>query len=91
MSKSSLLKKSKSSLPTRGAWIEITYLTAAKAKGKSRSPHGERGLKSERQPGKQPQCQSLPTRGAWIEILDSIPTAASITQSLPTRGAWIEI
>ena len=34
---------------------------------KSRSPHGERGLKLKQSPGAPTLPLSLPTRGAWIE------------------------
>ena len=34
----------------------------------SRSPHGERGLKSEASLYGQCNTASLPTRGAWIEM-----------------------
>ena len=33
------------SLPTRGAWIEILSYPHVRLSKKSRSPHGERGLK----------------------------------------------
>ena len=33
------------SLPTRGAWIEITPPGKTHSAARSRSPHGERGLK----------------------------------------------
>ena len=35
------------SLPTRGAWIEIVDLGGYLAGALGRSPHGERGLKSD--------------------------------------------
>ena len=34
----------------------------------SRSPHGERGLKSNKPQGQDAREQSLPSRGAWIEM-----------------------
>ena len=34
------------SLPTRGAWIEISLKLVRESFPQSRSPHGERGLKS---------------------------------------------
>ena len=37
----------KVSLPTRGAWIEIISALCSCFGGESRSPHGERGLKSD--------------------------------------------
>ena len=34
------------SLPSRGAWIEITAHDTPERRAAGRSPHGERGLKS---------------------------------------------
>ena len=56
------------SLPSRGAWIEIVYWTGVVLGFGGRSPHGERGLKYEGQHGDHRLHQSLPSRGAWIEI-----------------------
>ena len=78
------------SLPTRGAWIEITPSSLRRSSPRSRSPHGERGLKYDKREFDSLEEWSLPTRGAWIEIMpctSSIP----VLQSLPTRGAWIEM
>ena len=51
----------------------------------SRSPHGERGLKSKmRGPPYLRRLPSLPSRGAWIEILETICNA--FAQS--SRYAW---
>ena len=57
-----------SSLPTRGAWIEIELRHIAFVRFQGRSPHGERGLKLMRQSAISTAIPSLPTRGAWIEI-----------------------
>ena len=57
-----------SSLPTRGAWIEITGKASSRTRSGSRSPHGERGLKSKFSAIRKLGRASLPTRGAWIEI-----------------------
>ena len=57
---------------------------------RSRSPCGERGLKSFCTMPVSAEIWSLPVRGAWIEIglwLYSI----SVLESLPVRGAWIEM
>ncbi len=80
------------SLPTRGAWIEIGRLLLRPYVGTRRSPHGERGLKSHFQSSK-PFCPdaSLPTRGAWIEIASGYVSQRETLGSLPTRGAWIEM
>ena len=56
----------------------------------SRSPHGERGLKSTGDANQTGSNGSLPPRGAWIEIYaQGMPR--KFTRSLPPRGAWIEI
>mgnify|MGYP000618337570 CR=1 FL=1 len=47
---------------------------------KSRSPHGERGLKSLFRVLRVAPVLSLPTRGAWIEIPESV------LRSQPLRG-----
>ena len=56
------------SLPTRGAWIEITMACTNTPTERRRSPHGERGLKSTYSDMGEDVDKSLPTRGAWIEI-----------------------
>ena len=76
------------SLPSRGAWIEIVELTGHVSMDARRSPHGERGLKylvfNGVQSGK---FGSLPSRGAWIEITSrrsggSPPRVAPLTGSV---------
>ena len=57
------------SLPSRGAWIEITTTITGSRISRSRSPHGERGLKLQRRQVGAGVPGSLPSRGAWIEIL----------------------
>ena len=56
------------SLPSRGAWIEMIISKTTSSGQASRSPHGERGLKSAPAPRKGESFMSLPSRGAWIEI-----------------------
>ena len=56
----------------------------------SRSPHGERGLKSEYIRKTIRKLLSLPAWGAWIEILDAEGLNAKY-ESLPAWGAWIEM
>ena len=56
------------SLPARGAWIEIIYVPNGVWYTKSRSPQGERGLKSMPNALGLLVSRSLPARGAWIEI-----------------------
>ena len=79
------------SLPTRGAWIEITDLLEQRRFFKSRSPHGERGLKSLHGfiPRHDGCCRSPHgERGLKFFIFYHL---GKLTLSLPTRGAWIEI
>jgi len=57
-----------SSLPTRGAWIEIHSAMRLHGWPIRRSPHGERGLKYQIQINSGGINESLPTRGAWIEM-----------------------
>ncbi len=79
------------SLPSRGAWIEIGLGLSALHLLDGRSPHGERGLKSDGlDPCRGAVRRSLPSRGAWIEIEVAV-TMNTIKPSLPSRGAWIEI
>ena len=56
------------SLPTRRAWIEIGTSMRMAYSLRSRSPHGERGLKLLLVCHRRKKARSLPTRGAWIEI-----------------------
>ena len=78
------------SLPARGAWIEIEAHSRAASPVIGRSPHGERGLKSQWRELWNNVFQSLPARGAWIEILFNMVDEFA-KMSLPARGAWIEI
>ena len=57
------------SLPSRGAWIEICWQRARSAWPSRRSPHGERGLKFRNHQIPVSLRGSLPSRGAWIEIV----------------------
>ena len=60
--------KSLTSLPARGAWVEIPLSLYRSYPNGGRSPHGERGLKSiDKRPQKAP-ARSLPARGAWVEM-----------------------
>ena len=56
------------SLPSRGAWIEMSWEMAAGPLSAGRSPHGERGLKCSLIDPIDTPPLSLPSRGAWIEI-----------------------
>ena len=57
---------------------------------RSRSPCGERGLKSFTLCRQDPCFLSLPVRGAWIEMSRGRQCRAPCG-SLPVRGAWIEM
>ena len=57
------------SLPLRGAWIEIISCKILLIFASGRSPCGERGLKSLYTCRIRVDSLSLPLRGAWIEIL----------------------
>ena len=52
----------------RGAWVEIRFATALRIAVASRSPCGERGLKSPRHAPGDEAGASLPVRGAWVEM-----------------------
>ena len=56
------------SLPVRGAWVEIAAGTGKGNTKLSRSPCGERGLKSDFSARLTAKHTSLPVRGAWVEI-----------------------
>ena len=78
------------SLPVRGAWVEMSRRTG-RLKGKpSRSPCGERGLKSLPPAALQlPECRSpCGERGLKWARRKSQRAAYS---SLPVRGAWVEM
>ena len=79
------------SLPVRGAWIEIRWTTCTTTTRQSRSPCGERGLKSGGFWKVRPDTPSLPVRGAWIEIAINGTSDYPTDKSLPVRGAWIEM
>ena len=79
------------SLPTRGAWIEMSAPTFSRSLPASRSPHGERGLKYGQQGkgvGTQPGRSPHGERGLKYRDGAGIVT---LRGSLPTRGAWIEM
>ncbi len=79
-----------SSLPVRGAWIEIPSAGKPGLRYRGRSPCGERGLKSFLS-GRVPllDCRS-PCGERGLKSVDVIMEPARI-RSLPVRGAWIEI
>ena len=81
----------RSSLPSRGAWIEIPKIAGRPRRSCRRSPRGERGLKCQGIRGAISCGGSLPSRGAWIEIADRQASFELSGVSLPSRGAWIEM
>ena len=78
------------SLPTRGAWIEMAKHHAKRNPCQSRSPHGERGLKSLCLP-LLPLRLSRSPHGERGLKLPNVAIFGKMLLSLPTRGAWIEI
>ena len=62
----------KTSLPSRGAWIEIHEIYLPGYQPHRRSPHGERGLKCRWDGQLRRLVLSLPSRGAWIEICATV-------------------
>ena len=56
------------SLPSRGAWIEMSSHIVQDTPSTGRSPRGERGLKWRTTFLRQNFKPSLPSRGAWIEM-----------------------
>ena len=78
------------SLPSRGAWIEISDPASRPLGYAGRSPHGERGLKSYSPAAK----NRILCRSPHGERGLKSPSPASPGGggwSLPSRGAWIEI
>ena len=69
MHQTNMMALADTSLPVRGAWIEITGVVFFCALRGSRSPCGERGLKLQLHSDFPDTRVSLPVRGAWIEIL----------------------
>ena len=61
----------KMSLPVRGAWVEMAGSATGAHRAGSRSPCGERGLKSFAAALVRRRPSSLPVRGAWVEMLSS--------------------
>ena len=78
------------SLPVRGAWVEIKNIALIYVCRCRRSPCGERGLKCDVGYTINNDSASLPVRGAWVEI-SSFKTLNIRKLSLPVRGAWVEI
>ena len=68
-SKLASVAASNTSLPSRGAWIEILSGSRTMRAHSRRSPHGERGLKCTYTAPPRAGVPSLPSRGAWIEMV----------------------
>ena len=80
------------SLPTRGAWIEIVGINELRLAVVSRSPHGERGLKSGSRIPYGHQIKSRSPHGErGLKFTKEVTMRNKFGVSLPTRGAWIEI
>ena len=80
-----------SSLPVRGAWVEMRILRTLSTSGLSRSPCGERGLKlyTTHRPRHLPRRSPCGERG--LKFLSSVRARHGGRGSLPVRGAWVEI
>ena len=79
------------SLSLRRAWIEIVLVPLSDRVIDSRSPYGERGLKSRVYVAFRRWYASLSLRRAWIEIQQKTKTNPKKEESLSLRRAWIEI
>ena len=82
---------SATSLPSRGAWIEISLMIRQADNVLTSLP--SRGAWIEIRPSgiSSARPMSLPSRGAWIEIKTGQPVRLHHHLSLPSRGAWIEM
>ncbi len=78
------------SLSSWRAWIEMPAARRPSRRGCSRSPHGERGLKSRAIRPRPFPDKSLSSWRAWIEITPT-SRAAEIQLSLSSWRAWIEM
>ena len=78
------------SLPVRGAWVEMCRSGWRSIAIRRRSPCGERGLKSAVAPSSAPNRRRSPCgeRGLKLAVLMQLCGWAA---SLPVRGAWVEI
>ena len=78
--------RSKASLSSRRAWIEMPTAPAVRPRTSSRSPHGERGLKSEYVVVRDNTDPSLSSRRAWIEICPRTAWSVGWTVALLTES-----
>ena len=81
---------SPTSLPVRGAWIEITLIARIRRLRHSSLPVRGAWIEIVKRCVLCIYIWSLPVRGAWIEML-SLSRNQPFFLSLPVRGAWIEI
>ena len=80
-----------SSLPSRGAWIEIPLPGRFQRRNGVAPLTGSVDRNQWLTWARSALAPSLPSRGAWIEIVDLLHAAVRIHESLLSRGAWIEI
>ena len=80
-----------SSLPIRGAWIEISATRRASARRPRRSPSGERGLKLDGEGMANLLTGSRSPSGERGLKCENPDFGRADGESLPIRGAWIEI
>ena len=78
------------SLPSRGAWIEISIPHSRPRPGHGRSPLGGRGLKFLLSIIPQNTYGRSPLGGRGLKLF-CLFAVQSYGRSLPSRGAWIEI
>ena len=79
-----------SSLPVRGAWVEIRENIANLLTSTSLPVRGA-WVEIPMTFIKNWMAASLPVRGAWVEISDGGGMVSPDVPSLPVRGAWVEI
>ena len=74
------------SLSLRRAWIEMPMVSDPGPNVLSRSPYGERGLKSDRTARPGHDWPSLSLRRAWIEMILSVELQRCATVALLTES-----
>ena len=82
--------KSSTSLPVRGAWIEILLRYTKSTNVHASLPVRGAWIEIASILALSANNVSLPVRGAWIEI-NLYSDLVALVKSLPVRGAWIEI
>ena len=79
-----------SSLPVRGAWVEIAVPRTTSASVQGRSPCGERGLKLRRTLRQHRAASRSPCGERGLKLRGDA-RCLIWKPSLPVRGAWVEI